>query len=1023
MTVSIPTHAPRFTDEEALGLVKEFYGFDGTMSPLPSERDQNFLLERPDGRRFVLKIANAREDAGLLEAQQRAMSLVASRTGLCPRVIPGSGGGTLFSGRAADGRIHPVWLIEWLPGRLFARVKYRSGELLEDLGRSLARLDLTLAGFHHPALDRELDWNLEEAGSLVLRHIGLIEDSALRRSIDILLRGYVDRSAPLVPRLRRQTIYNDANDFNILVDDRGRGDNRFQKISGFVDFGDMLTGPAVFDLAVAAAYALLETEDPLAAASAIVKGYHSQIPLGDADLASLFGLIALRLSLSAVNAARQHQASPRNDYLLVSQPAVRSLLPRLAALPPGLAEASFRQACGLVPCPRQARVTAWLEERRADLAPVFPAEVMTGRPLVLDLSVSSPLVSGDEKENDEPGLSRRIAAALDRAGARWGIGRHLEARGLYTTPLFAGEGHPLSERRTVHLGMDLFAPAGTPVCAPLAGTLEAKAERPGNLDYGGLVMLRHQADDGSVFFSLYGHLRPSSLTPLPDGAAVPAGEILGCLGIPSENGGWTPHLHLQLILDDLGLGTAFPGVARASQRPVWAGLCPDPNLLLGVSPSAFPEPPPDKEATLTLRRKWIGLSLGLSYREPIKMVRGFRQYLFDDEGRRYLDAYNNVPHVGHCHPRVIEAVEAQLRVLNTNTRYLHDNLNRYAERLCSLLPEPLRVCYVLNSASEANELALRLARTFTGRRDMIVLEGAYHGHTTSLIDISPYKHAGPGGRGAPDWVHVAPVADGYRGPYRSEDPRAGEKYAAHVAGLLDALKVQGRGPAGFIAESCPSVGGQIFFPPGYLDNVYRAVREAGGLCIADEVQTGLGRLGTHFWGFELQGVVPDVVVLGKPIGNGFPLAAVVTRPEVARAFANGMEFFSTYGGNPVACAAGLAVLDVLEDEKLPEHAARVGERLLAGLKPLAGRHPLVGDVRGQGLFLGLEFVRDRGTLEPAAAEAGRIVNRLRERGILLGTDGPLHNVIKIRPPMPFDLNNADLLVGEMDRVLEEDFGE
>ena len=274
-------------------------------------------------------------------------------------------------------------------------------------------------------------------------------------------------------------------------------------------------------------------------------------------------------------------------------------------------------------------------------------------------------------------------------------------------------------------------------------------------------------------------------------------------------------------------------------------------------------------------------------------MRGTGQYLFDDTGRRYIDAYNNVPHVGHSHPHVVRAAAEQLGVLNTNTRYLHDSVNRLAERICATLPAQLSVCWFVNSGSEANELALRLARAHTGRRDMIVLAAAYHGNTTTLIDISPYKHAGPGGRGAPDWVHTVPIPDVYRGVHKASDPRAGANYAAYVHEITRLLAERGTALAGYIAESLPSVGGQIVFPRGYLAAVYRHVREVGGVCIADEVQTGYGRIGTHFWGFESQDVVPDIVVLGKPIGNGYPICAVVTTPEIAESLDNGMEFFST----------------------------------------------------------------------------------------------------------------------------------
>jgi 4-aminobutyrate aminotransferase-like enzyme len=368
---------------------------------------------------------------------------------------------------------------------------------------------------------------------------------------------------------------------------------------------------------------------------------------------------------------------------------------------------------------------------------------------------------------------------------------------------------------------------------------------------------------------------------------------------------------------------------------------------------------------------------------------------------------------------VVRAAQEQLALLNTNTRYLHDNVLRYAERLTELCPAPLRVCYFVNSGSEANELALRLARAHTGQEDIIVLEHAYHGNTNTLIDISPYKFHRPGGRGQKPWVHVAPIADDYRGPYRRADAQAGAKYATHVGEILERVRGEGRGVAAYIAETLPSVGGQIVFPPNYLAEVYRRVRAAGAVCIADEVQVGFGRLGTHFWGFETQGVVPDIVVLGKPIGNAFPLAAVVTTQEIADSFANGMEFFSTFGGNPVACAAGLAVLDVLQDEGLQDRALRVGRYWMTELKKLQECHRLIGDVRGSGLFLGVDLVRDRETREAATEEADYVVNRLRECGILAGTDGPYDNVIKLRPPLIFSEADADLFVTTLELILQE----
>jgi 4-aminobutyrate aminotransferase-like enzyme len=402
-------------------------------------------------------------------------------------------------------------------------------------------------------------------------------------------------------------------------------------------------------------------------------------------------------------------------------------------------------------------------------------------------------------------------------------------------------------------------------------------------------------------------------------------------------------------------------------------------------------------------------------------VRGRGVFLYDETGRAYLDGVNNVAHVGHCHPRVVAAGRRQMAVLNTNTRYLHEDVLRYARRLTATLPPPLSVCFFVCSGSEANELALRLARARTGGTDLLVLDGAYHGNTQALIDASPYKFDGPGGAGAPSHVHVLPTPNDYRGLYRRNDASRAERFAEHVGVASADCLERGRRPAAFLCEAVLSAAGQIELPSGYLEAAYRHARAAGALCIADEVQVGFGRVGTHFWGFETQGVVPDIVTMGKPIGNGHPLAAVVTTPEIAASFANGMEYFNTFGGNPVSAAIGLAVLDVLRDEDLPSRALRIGSRLKAGLAGLAAEHPVVGDVRGRGLFLGVELVRDRGTLEPAADEAAYVVERMKERGVLTSTEGPLHNVVKLKPPLVFSEQDADRLVGTLHEVLSEDF--
>jgi 4-aminobutyrate aminotransferase-like enzyme len=422
---------------------------------------------------------------------------------------------------------------------------------------------------------------------------------------------------------------------------------------------------------------------------------------------------------------------------------------------------------------------------------------------------------------------------------------------------------------------------------------------------------------------------------------------------------------------------------------------------------------------LAARRARLGPSLSLAYRTPLHIVRGEGAYLYDADGRSYLDCVNNVAHVGHAHPRVAEAGIAQMRLLNTNTRYLHEYVVRYAERLTALLPDHLEVCFFTNSGSEANELALRLARASTGRPDVATVDVAYHGNTQRLVEISPYKFDGPGGAGRRDDVHVVPLPDAYRGRHRGDGSAIADAYLADSREILAIAAATGRAPGALIAEAIPGTAGQVVPPAGWLAGLFEASREVGAVPIADEVQVGFGRVGSAVWAFDAQGARPDIVTMGKPIGNGHPLGAVVTTRAIADAFANGMEYFNTFGGNPVAAAIGLAVLDVIAAEGLQEHARVTGERLLAGLRQIAERHEPIGDVRGAGLFVGFELVRDRTTRDPDADLASELVNRAAERGVLLSTDGLEHNVIKIKPPLVFADADADHLVEAVDTILGE----
>ena len=1016
---------PQFSNEDAQARVLGLWNVKSMARELPSERDQNFHIRAEGGAEYVLKIANVREKKEVLELQVQAIRHLARSVPdyAWPEVLRTSLGEDIATTEHRSGTKHFVRLMGYLPGRFLSQVRPHSPYLLRSLGVFLGAMDKAFASFHHPAADRELKWNMRFAPSTIrgsLHHIAAPEGRAL---VQHFLKRYEDLTLPLLPQLRTSFIHNDANDNNVLV---GRGSpdpGAFDlRVTSMIDFGDMVAGFPVLELAVGTTYAALKKNDPLAAAVPIVAGYHQIFPLTELEISCLYDFIAMRLCLSVVIAAEQRKAEPANAYLSISEKPAWALLDQWRTVHPDFAHYVFRGACGLPPCPHTEKVMSWLMGHRDELGPVVTIDLEKNRPLLFDFSVGSPQLSPWKDPDNMEELSALLFSQMAAANTRVGIGRYDEARRFYTSDIFKTAGNDSPEWRTVHLGIDLHLEPGSAVLAPLDGVVHSFANNSGRLDYGPTIILEHEIDGGLKFYTLYGHLTADSLSGLFKGRVFKRGERIGRIGATGENGGWPPHLHFQFIADLLGKSGDFPGVALPSQRNVWLSLSPDPNLILKIQENIMrPKTRPLKRAEiLHLRSRHLGPNLSIAYRRPLKIVRGFRQYLYDEDGQAYLDAVNNVPHVGHCHPRVVRAAAEQMAVLNTNTRYLHDYLVEYALRLKEKLPEPLGVFFFVCSGSEANDLALRLARTHTRRRDTIVVDGAYHGNLISLIEISPYKFDGPGGQGAPPYVQKVPTPDGYRGLHRGTDPEAGAKYADHVKRAVEAIRKEGRSPAAFIAESLMGSAGQIVYPPGFLRDAFTYVRQAGGVCIADEVQVGFGRIGTHFWGFETQGVIPDIVTMGKPIGNGHPLAAVATTPEIAASFKTGMEYFNTFGGNPVSCAIGLAVLDVIREENLQQRALEVGYYLKAGLENLKDRHRLIGDVRGLGLFLGVEFVLDRETLAPATAQAAQAAERMRDKGVLVSTDGPYRNVLKIKPPLVFTKADADRLIEVLDQVLSED---
>jgi 4-aminobutyrate aminotransferase-like enzyme len=734
-------------------------------------------------------------------------------------------------------------------------------------------------------------------------------------------------------------------------------------------------------------------EDPILEILPIVRGYHQIAPLQAAELELLFDLIRIRIATSITMAAIQIAADPGNEYLLISQDHFRELFNCLCRTDSELSHFRFRNACGYDANPNSRAIRQWLQSGNAPISDVVMPPLESAKKIWLDWS--------SDNENI-PRSNDQIVELMQASGATLAIGHYCENRMVYEGEAFSIDS---PNRRSVHLGVDLFAPAGTPVYAGHDGTVEYFNDNNVHLDYGPVIILRHETSEKIPFWTLYGHLSRPSLENLSIGKQIKAGEQIATMGEEFENVGWPPHTHFQLLTSLCGMGLDVYGVAPLDELPMWRSISPNPNLILKIAEGTDKHTHLRTNVLLDERQVVMSRALSLNFKNPLEIVRGSGAYLYDQNDQPYLDLVNNVAHVGHGHPRVVAAGAEQMARLNTNTRYVNQNAIEYARSLASTFPDPLNVVFFVNSGSEANDLALRLAQAHTGNRGMLVLDHAYHGHLSSIIDISPYKFNGRGGRGCPDHVRVVPLPDSYKGLHRGPD--AGAKYASEFTTQLNDLPIE---LCAFISESIVSTAGQVTLADGFLKSAYEQTRAAGGVCIADEVQIGMGRIGSGFWGFELHGVVPDIVTIGKPIGNGHPLAAVVTTPEIANSFMTGMEYFNTFGGNPVSAAIGQAVLDVIVDQDLQANAQRMGQLITDGFRSLAKDIEYIGDVRGSGLFLGVELVTDRQTQAPATGITSDLMEFAKNRGVFLSCDGPANNVLKIKPPMILNQADVDLFL-------------
>ena len=994
---------------QAEKILLDVYNISGTATILPGEIDANFKIKVDGKNQYILKISPENTDELELDFQQKILTFLSDKnpTLNAPKIVLDKNNKAISVISLDEKTTLKVRLLTWIDGRVWSAVNPQLNDLRFSLGEKAAEITKALQGFYHPKAERIFDWDIAQS-LWTKNHIHLFNNEQ-KELVSYFLNTFENIQTEY-QKLRKSVVHNDANDNNILVSE----DLVDPKVSAIIDFGDAVKTQTINDLAVTCTYAIMDKNDPLNAALPIIKGYHNTFVLEEKELEFLYLLIAMRLVISVTKSAINKIENPENEYLLISEKPAWNLLKKWQIVSENFAHFSFRNACGFNAHPHQTNFENWTKEQTFSLSELFPT-IHKNEIHHLDLSVSSKFVGHQKEFNNLDLFQFKINQLQKEVPTKILAGGYLEPRNLYTSTEYDTVGNYGKQSRTIHLGVDFWLPENTPVHALFDGEVVIATNNNGDKEYGGLVILKHQQKE-FFFYTLYGHNTAKSALKYTVGDVIKKGEQIAVLANYPENGNWAPHLHFEITLSLLDYKTDFPGVAYFNHVDVWKSLCPDPNLLFKVD--GFKENLIDiSDKILRQRKNHLGKSLSLQYKNPLHIVKGSNQYLIDVFGQKYLDTVNNVAHVGHENFNVVKAGQNQMALLNTNTRYLHENITNLAKELLETLPKELSVLHFVNSGSEANELAIRMVKACTDSDEIIASEHGYHGNTNACVNISSYKFDGKGGKGKPKNTHIFPIPDTFRGKFRGDN--SGEKHVNEVQVLIDEIHQQNKKIGGFIIEPIISCGGQVELPNGFLSEVYKKIKKAGGICISDEVQTGVGRIGKTFWGFQLHNVIPDIVTIGKPLGNGHPIAAVACTKEVAEKFANGMEYFNTFGGNPVSCAIATEVLQEVKRENLQDNALKVGEFLKSELQKLAQDFSIIGDVRGQGLFLGIELVD--ANLNPLAEKTAYIINRMNYFGILMSSDGPNHNVIKIKPPITFTIENAKEVLFYLRKILNEDF--
>lgn len=965
---------PQVTEAQAEQIVAKHYGITARAKLLGSNQDCNFVIyDVSDDIVGILKIANPAFNATELDAQDAAADLIAEAEPALRIAVPlpNLAGEKCTAITGLLDKTAYVRLLRFLPGGTLYESGYLPPAAVAGLGEVAARVSRALAGFSHPGLDRALQWDLRYGADVVTQLASHVTDPSRRATAEDAAAAAWSRIGPLADRLPRQAAHLDLTDANLVVT---RGVGGAAHPDGVIDFGDLSHTWAVSELAITVSSVLGHPGSDPTSILPGVRAFHAIRPLSADEAEVLWPLLVLRTAVLIVSGAQQAVLDPDNAYVTGQSVVELRMFEQATSIPVDVMTAVIK----------------------ADLG-------FGGEPVVV--SVDAPLIDGLDQDSvvtlDLSSQSDAYDAAFVPGGwLRPDVEDELarEAVDNDATLVVTRFGQP---RLACARPLSRDSPDVVPTGISLWPAADVRAAAP----WGGEVV---DAGEHSVTLRGGGYqLTLSGVTPVATpGDRLRAGDLLADMSAAR----WA-QAHVQPVD-----APSAPQLTTAELAKGWLSLSRDPRPLLGLP--AWAETPRDDDL-LARRDDSFAPVQEHYYARPPRIERGWRHFLMSTAGRCYLDMVNNVTVLGHAHPRVADTASRQLRRLNTNSRFNYEAVVEFSERLAAMLPEPLDTVFLVNSGSEASDLALRLAMAATGRRDIVAVREAYHGWTYGTDAVSTSVADNPNALATrPDWVHTVESPNSFRGKYRGADA---DRYAVDAVAQIQELIADGRAPAGFIAESVYGNAGGMALPDRYLEQVYAAVRGGGGLAIADEVQVAYGRLGNWFWGFQQQNVVPDIVSVAKSTGNGSPLGAVITSRDIADRFRSQGYFFSSTGGSPLSCAIGITVLDTLRDEKLQQNAAQVGAHLKARLQALQDKHPIIGTVHGIGLYLGVEMVRDRDTLEPAVEETAAICNRMLELGVVIQPTGDHMNILKTKPPLCIDVEGADFYADALDRVLTEGF--